>query len=170
MDMASRLRIVNTWHTSAHSWYVTFIFAISLHLRNILSLILFGGQQCILSFFFGLLSSHIRGKYPTLVDELYPNTRNRYHLGYHNLHQISWGLAIGSSTGVGLYLVSWLLPTWYPNSIFGRAKRQFINHPIITWLQIRDGWAIWPDGGRADEWQRWRIEWEKNETDKKKLD
>jgi dolichyldiphosphatase len=53
--------------------------------------------------------------------------------------------------------------------MFGRAKRQFMNHPIITWLEIRDGWVIWPDGGRADEWQRWRVEWEKHEIDKKKL-
>ena len=35
-----------------------------------------------------------------------------------------------------------------------------LDHPIIVWLQIRDGWAIWVDGGREDEWMRWRGLWE----------
>ena len=35
-----------------------------------------------------------------------------------------------------------------------------LDHPIIAWLRIRDGWAIWPDGGREDEWRRWRDQWE----------
>jgi len=30
---------------------------------------------------------------------------------------------------------------------------------VATWLQIRDGWDIWSDGGRDDEWVRWRREW-----------
>jgi dolichyldiphosphatase len=46
----------------------------------------------------------------------------------------------------------------------------FLDHPIIVWLQIRDGWAIWEDGGREDEWLRWRAEWEarKNAVQKQK--
>ena len=39
-----------------------------------------------------------------------------------------------------------------------------LDHPIIAWLQIRDGWAIWVDGGREDEWLRWRAQWEVKKT------
>jgi dolichyldiphosphatase len=28
-------------------------------------------------------------------------------------------------------------------------------------LQIRDGWDIWNDGGREEEWVRWKGEWER---------
>lgn len=97
------------------------------------------------------------------------NTQNRYHLGYHNPYQIYWGLFIGGSAGVGVYLVIWLLPMWYPNSIAGRVRRRLIDHPVLVWLQIRDGWAIWPDGGREAEWQRWRLEWKNAERSKIKL-
>jgi dolichyldiphosphatase len=31
---------------------------------------------------------------------------------------------------------------------------------VSTWLQIRDGWAVWPDAGREGEWVRWRRRWE----------
>ncbi|CAA7269220.1 unnamed protein product [Cyclocybe aegerita] len=88
---------------------------------------------------------------------------SRYYLGYHNAYQIYWGLGIGVATGAPLYLVAQAIPTWFPNSPLGWLKTMFLNHPIIVWLQIRDGWAVWSDGGREGEWKRWREEWEKQE-------
>jgi len=44
------------------------------------------------------------------------------------------------------------------------VKKAILNNPVSIFLQIRDGWSIWADGGRSEEWQRWRHEWEKLET------
>lgn len=88
----------------------------------------------------------------------------RYYLGYHNVNQISWGLGIGAALGVPLYLLSTAIPAWYPLSALGRLKRAILAHPITTWLEVRDGWAIWADGGREEEWRRWRREWEKQQV------
>ncbi|KIY63145.1 PAP2-domain-containing protein [Cylindrobasidium torrendii FP15055 ss-10] len=84
---------------------------------------------------------------------------SRYDLGYHNMQQILWGLGIGIVLGVALYIVSQHLPRRYPGSLFGRTKRLVIASPVATFLQIRDGWDLWKDGGRGDEWSRWRKEW-----------
>ncbi|KAF9530374.1 PAP2-domain-containing protein [Crepidotus variabilis] len=88
---------------------------------------------------------------------------SRYYLGYHNAYQIFWGLGIGATFGALLYLLSTAIPTWYPNSILGRFKIALITHPIFTWMQVRDGWAVWADGGRDEEWKRWRRKWEKTQ-------
>jgi len=95
---------------------------------------------------------------------------SRYYLGYHNAYQILWGLFIGAGLGVSLYLLAEVIPDRYPTSALGRAKFMLLDHPIIAWLQIRDGWAIWVDGGREDEWLRWRAQWEvrKNIAQKQK--
>jgi len=53
------------------------------------------------------------------------------------------------------------IPTRSPDSFIGRAKAGFLNHPVIVWMQLRDGWAVWADGGREGEWQRWKSEWDK---------
>ncbi|KAH9479346.1 Putative dolichyldiphosphatase [Psilocybe cubensis] len=85
---------------------------------------------------------------------------SRYYLGYHSAHQIIWGLAIGFVLGSTVYILSEAIPTRYPNSWLGRLKASILDNPIVVWLQIRDGWAIWADGGREGEWVRWRREWE----------
>jgi len=85
---------------------------------------------------------------------------SRYYLGYHNAYQILWGLFIGAGLGISLYLLAEVVPDRYPTSVPGRAKIMFLNHPIIAWLRIRDGWAVWEDGGREDEWWIWRAQWE----------
>jgi len=48
----------------------------------------------------------------------------------------------------------------------GRIKCFALNNPMSVWLQIRDGWAVWPDGGREDAWLRWRTEWNKGQRRK----
>ncbi|KAF9258940.1 PAP2-domain-containing protein [Marasmius fiardii PR-910] len=79
---------------------------------------------------------------------------SRYRLNYHTPHQIYWGLFIGSSFAVSLYATFELLP-------FSSALKSFIlTNPVSEFLEIRDGWAVWSDGGRQDEWKRWRREWE----------
>lgn len=84
----------------------------------------------------------------------------RYHLGYHNDYQILWGIGIGVVLGVSLYVVAQLLPQRYPRSIFGQTKDFIISNPISTFLQLRDGWDVWGDGGRGEEWAHWRAEWD----------
>ncbi|KAF8634562.1 hypothetical protein AX17_004152 [Amanita inopinata Kibby_2008] len=85
---------------------------------------------------------------------------SRYYLGYHNEYQILWGLAIGVMLGVSVYVLAELIPTRRPLSILGRIKTFIVTNPLSTWIQIRDGWAIWGDGGREEEWTRWRLRWE----------
>ncbi|THV02494.1 PAP2-domain-containing protein [Dendrothele bispora CBS 962.96] len=86
---------------------------------------------------------------------------SRYYLKYHSPHQIFWGFGIGVVCGSGLYITTEVVPRRWPNSALGRLKSALISNPISTWLQIRDGWAIWPDGGREGEWLRWKNEWDK---------
>lgn len=90
-----------------------------------------------------------------------PKVRHRHYLQYHNWYQILWGLGIGSSLGFSLYLVCEFIPTRYPASLLSQVKFFALDNPVSTWLQIRDGWAVWSDGGREAEWLRWRAEWEK---------
>ncbi|KAF8635034.1 hypothetical protein AX15_000572 [Amanita polypyramis BW_CC] len=85
---------------------------------------------------------------------------SRYHLGYHNEHQIFWGLAIGAFTGLSVYVLAQLIPTRLPHSPLGQFKVFLLTNPVSTWFQLRDGWGVWPDGGREDEWVRWRIRWD----------
>ncbi|KAG0709437.1 hypothetical protein DFH29DRAFT_230685 [Suillus ampliporus] len=84
---------------------------------------------------------------------------SRLNLLYHTSHQVRWGLGIGIALGVTHYVVTELLPAKYPVSIFGRTRSAIVNHPISVWLQLRDGWAVWADGGRESEWMQWRTEW-----------
>ncbi|KAF9006167.1 hypothetical protein BDQ17DRAFT_1399096 [Cyathus striatus] len=79
---------------------------------------------------------------------------SRYYLGYHNVYQILWGLVLALTE---------LIPTRRPNSQLGKLKAFALQNPISTWLQLRDGWAVWEDGGREGEWKRWRAEWERQQ-------
>ncbi|GAW00497.1 PAP2-domain-containing protein [Lentinula edodes] len=65
---------------------------------------------------------------------------SRYHLQYHTSYQILWGYGIGV--------------------VSGAFKMFLVSNPVSTWLQIRDGWAIWSDGGREGDWKRWKAEWD----------
>jgi len=86
---------------------------------------------------------------------------SRFHLQYHTPRQILWGLLIGIALGISLYVVTELAPSRRPNSVYARTRIFLVENKVSTWLQIRDGWAIWADGGREDEWIRWRAEWDK---------
>jgi dolichyldiphosphatase len=86
---------------------------------------------------------------------------SRYHLKYHTPHQIIWGFAIGAFLGLSLYITTELIPRSYPTSLLGRARDGLLSGTVATWLQIRDGWDIWNDGGREEEWVRWKGEWER---------
>lgn len=81
---------------------------------------------------------------------------SRLNLLYHTPHQVAWGLAIGALLGTIHYIFTEHLPYRRPLSVFGRVRAAVLNHPFTNWIQVRDGWAIWPDGGREIEWQRWK--------------
>ncbi|KAF9047068.1 hypothetical protein BDZ89DRAFT_941882, partial [Hymenopellis radicata] len=95
---------------------------------------------------------------------------SRYNLGYHNSYQIFWGFGIGVALGVSLYAVCEYLPRRRPRSLFGRIKVFLLENPVSTWLQIRDGWDVWADGGRGEEWVRWRAEWDRRQVTARKTD
>ncbi|KAJ7117852.1 PAP2-domain-containing protein [Mycena epipterygia] len=88
---------------------------------------------------------------------------SRFYLRYHSIAQILWGFGIGVSLGISFYAVCELIPRRQPNSLFGTLKSFLVQNPISTWLQIRDGWDVWADGGREAEWLRWRAEWDRRQ-------
>ncbi|KAI5118761.1 hypothetical protein M0805_004847 [Coniferiporia weirii] len=89
---------------------------------------------------------------------------SRLYLTYHTPRQILWGAGVGVAFGVAMYTLAELVPTRFPHSPLGRLRAALLAHPIATWLQIRDGWAVWPDGGREAEWLAWRARWESERT------
>ncbi|KAJ7066502.1 hypothetical protein C8F01DRAFT_1123489 [Mycena amicta] len=93
---------------------------------------------------------------------------SRYHLQYHSVAQILWGLGIGAALGATTYVFGELIPRRRPNSLFGAIKAFLLRNPVSTWLQIRDGWDVWADGGREVEWRNWRAEWERQRMQKQK--
>ncbi|KAJ7043742.1 hypothetical protein C8F04DRAFT_1073156 [Mycena alexandri] len=93
---------------------------------------------------------------------------SRFYLRYHSMAQILWGFGIGVALGVSFYTVCELLPRQRPQSIFGLLKSCLVENPVSTWLQIRDGWDVWADGGREAEWLRWRAEWDRRQVSDKK--
>jgi len=85
---------------------------------------------------------------------------SRYYLECHNPPQVIWGFIIGVALGLTLYIAAELVPTHRPNSSLGKFRRWLVDNPVSVWLQLRDGWAVWGDGGREEEWTRWRQKWE----------
>ncbi|KAF9038497.1 hypothetical protein BJ165DRAFT_1531586 [Panaeolus papilionaceus] len=88
---------------------------------------------------------------------------SRYYLGYHTPYQILWGLIIGAVLGISLYILAILIPQRAPSSFLGQIKAFLLDNPVSVWVQLRDGWSIWEDGGRESEWKRWREQWEKRQ-------
>ena len=85
----------------------------------------------------------------------------RLHLTYHTGTQILWGVGVGTVFGALTYTVAELIPAFYPKSKLGYLRTYILAHPIATWLRIKDGWAVSPDGGREEDWLKWRERWEK---------
>lgn len=83
----------------------------------------------------------------------------RYYLNYHTPPQIIWGYGIGLVLGSIHYLITELWPTRRPDSPTGRLRRWVLSSTPATWLRLKDGWAVWDDGGHGDTYQRWKVEW-----------
>ncbi|KEP50238.1 PAP2 domain protein [Rhizoctonia solani 123E] len=84
---------------------------------------------------------------------------SRYHLTYHTPPQIIWGAIIGACVGATHYLVTELWPAYSPNSPIAQLRSVILNSPIAQWARIRDSWLIWSDGGKEDEYARWKAAW-----------
>jgi hypothetical protein len=91
-----------------------------------------------------------------------PVLRNtiRYYLRYHSSTQVLAGAGIGVLFGFAYFGVTEFLPTRYAASPFGLVRVWLVGNPLSTWIRIRDGWAVWSDGGNEIEWKEWRKEWE----------
>ncbi|KAI6041331.1 hypothetical protein EDC04DRAFT_2867323 [Pisolithus marmoratus] len=89
---------------------------------------------------------------------------SRLSLLYHTPRQVAWGLTIGALLGTVHYIVTELLPYRRPHSVFSRVRTAVLRHPLMQWAQVRDGWAIWPDGGREIEWKHWKEMYEQHQT------
>lgn len=84
----------------------------------------------------------------------------RFHLGYHTVDQILWGFGIGLVVGSVYYGITEYIPFFEPQSLPGKIRRWSLNSPVFTWLRIKDGWAVWQDGGHEEEYKRWRKQWD----------
>ena len=164
--MASHLHTVNTWAILVPFWSATCISAIALPPA---------GTPCSierLDSWSISASSHGSGLWPTRGQsgsiQCYSRSARtpplRLNLLYHTPHQVIWGLGIGSGFGVGHYVLTELLPHTHPLSVFGSTRAAILAHPVVTWLQIRDGWAIWADGGRETEWKLWKTAYDEQRT------
>jgi dolichyldiphosphatase len=91
---------------------------------------------------------------------LVANGRRRYYLRYHSPPQVLAGLALGTAFGALYYALVEALPRAYPSSPAGRLRRWLVGNPVSTFVRLRDGWSVWPDGGYEAEWLLWRREWE----------
>jgi dolichyldiphosphatase len=88
-------------------------------------------------------------------------TRHRYYLQYHTPIQVLSGLALGALFGSAYFALVELWPVRAPESIAGRLRTWLVANPASTWLRVRDGWAVWDDGGFESAWGVWRREWER---------
>ncbi|KAG9103525.1 hypothetical protein FRC07_009973 [Ceratobasidium sp. 392] len=89
----------------------------------------------------------------------FPSSHSQYHLTYHTPPQIIWGAVIGVCTGTLHYGVTELWPALRPDSSMAQLRSAILDSPIARWARIRDGWTIWPDGGKEDEYELWRKAW-----------
>jgi len=89
---------------------------------------------------------------------------SRYYLSYHTVPQVLWGLVIGVAFGAAYYATFELIPVRYPDSLLGQARGLLLSNPVSTWFRLRDGWAVWDDGGVEVQWHEWREEWDRRRS------
>lgn len=80
---------------------------------------------------------------------------------YHTAPQVLWGFGIGFTFGTIYYVLVELIPSHFPGSYLGRKKDAIMASQLFTWLRIRDGWSVWPDGGMDAQYHNWRRDWDK---------
>ncbi|EKM50614.1 uncharacterized protein PHACADRAFT_129960 [Phanerochaete carnosa HHB-10118-sp] len=85
---------------------------------------------------------------------------SRYALTYHSTRQVLWGVGIGVVFGTVFYLVVEVVPATRPKSLPGRFRNAVLSNPVLTWFRLRDGWAVYPDGGTETQWLTWKARWD----------
>ena len=65
------------------------------------------------------------------------------------------GLTVGVVYGVFWYALVEYLPLQFPDSILGRIRTGCLDSSLSKWMRVRDGWAVYEDGGHEEEWIEW---------------
>lgn len=81
----------------------------------------------------------------------------RYFLKYHTRSQVTAGYGIGLIFGLTYYLFT---EPARPASRAARLRAALLDSNIARYWRIRDGWAVYPDGGVEDEWSIWRNKYD----------
>ncbi|KAG9025834.1 hypothetical protein FRB95_009686 [Tulasnella sp. JGI-2019a] len=89
---------------------------------------------------------------------------SRIFLHYHTPIQVVGGLAVGSLFGALWYLLVEFIPLQRPQSLLGQLRRTILDSSVAQWIRLRDGWAVYTDGGHEAEWVRWREEWNRRKN------
>lgn len=69
-----------------------------------------------------------------------------------------WGVGLGVLFGAVFYAVTELIPSQKPQSLLGKLRTFILDNPISIWLRLRDGWLVYDDAGREQEWKEWRAQ------------
>jgi len=79
---------------------------------------------------------------------------------------VLWGFGIGITFGTIYYCLVELVPARQPQSYLGRTKVAVLSSSLFTWFRIRDGWAVYSDGGLDAQYVKWRNGWDAARTKK----
>ncbi len=88
---------------------------------------------------------------------------SRYFLSYHTSKQVVAGYLFGVVWGLFYhYLVE------SANKQTMEMRRAILDSTFARCWRIRDGWAVYHDGGIEEEYTIWRSLWERSQRDRKK--
>jgi len=81
---------------------------------------------------------------------------SRYYLAYHTPPQVLAGYSIGLVLAIVHYFAT--EPTSPTSSCYWRTR--LLDSSLAQYLRIRDGWAVYTDGGAEEEYFAWRRKWD----------
>jgi len=88
---------------------------------------------------------------------------SRYFLSYHTPEQVLAGYLFGVAWGL---IYFFLIES--SNTRTTVLRRDVLDSSFARWWMIKDGWAVYRDGGIEEEYNAWRSLWERSQGDCKK--